>query len=44
MRDLGNPLGGLPFTVALGADGLVRQSKLGDTNYDELASWVPASG
>ena len=44
MRDLGNPLGGLPFTVAMGADGLVRQSKLGDTDYNELASWVPAGG
>ncbi len=40
VRGLGNPHGGLPFTVLLGADGRVLQRKLGETSYDELAGWA----
>ena len=37
---LGNPAGGLPFTVVLSADGQVVQRKLGETDYDELVRWT----
>jgi thiol-disulfide isomerase/thioredoxin len=40
VRGLGNPNGGLPFTVVLGADGRVLQRKLGETSDDELAGWA----
>jgi thiol-disulfide isomerase/thioredoxin len=40
IRALGNPQGGLPFTVLLGANGHVLQRKLGETHYDELAGWA----
>ncbi len=39
-RQLGNERGALPFTVLFDAQGQVRQRKLGETNYDELASWI----
>lgn len=42
VRTLGNPQGGLPFTVLIGADGRVLQRKLGETSFDELAAWVKA--
>jgi thiol-disulfide isomerase/thioredoxin len=44
MRALGNPLGGLPFTVAFGSDGLIRRQKIGETSYDELAEWAASIG
>ena len=37
---LGNPQGGLPFTVLIAANGVVLQRKVGETRYDELASWA----
>jgi thiol-disulfide isomerase/thioredoxin len=40
VRTLGNTGGGLPFTVLVDAAGRVRQRKLGETSYDELAGWV----
>ncbi len=40
VRLLGNPQGGLPFTVMLGAQGRVLQRKIGETNFDELAAWA----
>ena len=40
VRQLGNERGGLPFTVALTAEGHVLKTKLGETNYEELAVWV----
>ncbi|MFZ5548590.1 MAG: TlpA family protein disulfide reductase [Pseudomonadota bacterium] len=40
VRRMGNPGGGLPFTVVFGPDGQVSRRKLGPTTYDELASWV----
>ena len=43
-RGLGNGAGGLPFTLVLGADGAVRQRRIGETSYDELARWAAAIG
>jgi thiol-disulfide isomerase/thioredoxin len=43
VRRLGNPAGGLPFTVQLGADGVAVRRKLGSTTFDELAGWARAS-
>ena len=40
VRTLGNPGGGLPFTVVIDAAGRVRQRKLGETSFDELAGWA----
>ena len=37
---LGNPQGGLPFTVMIDAGGKVLQRKLGETHFDELAGWA----
>lgn len=37
---LGNPQGGLPFSVMIDAGGRVRQRKLGETHFDELAGWA----
>jgi thiol-disulfide isomerase/thioredoxin len=35
-RNFGNPGGGLPFTVLIGADGKVRKTYLGRLKFDEL--------
>lgn len=35
-RDFGNPSGGLPFTVLIGADGQVKKTYLGKLKFDEL--------
>ena len=40
VRSLGNPSGGLPFSVLVGAQGQVLQRKLGETNFDELSGWA----
>jgi len=40
MRDLGNAQGGLPFSVVFDAAGRVRQRRLGETKYEELAAWA----
>ena len=40
LRTLGNPQGGLPFTVLISANGTVLQRKLGETHYDELVGWA----
>lgn len=39
-RSLGNLAGGLPFTVVIGADGTVRQRKMGRVTETDLAQWV----
>jgi thiol-disulfide isomerase/thioredoxin len=39
-RDLGNPQGGLPFTVVFDAVGRLVHRKLGQTSYDEVARWA----
>ena len=40
VRRLGNPAGGLPFSVQFGADGRIARRKLGATTFDELSAWV----
>ena len=40
VRSLGNPSGGLPFSVLVGAQGRVLQRTLGETNFDELVGWA----
>jgi thiol-disulfide isomerase/thioredoxin len=38
-RDLGNRAGGLPFTVVVGASGLVVQRRMGRVSTAELSRW-----
>lgn len=38
-RALGNLAGGLPFSVVVGADGAVRQRRMGRVTAAELAQW-----
>lgn len=42
-RQMGNTTGGLPYTVVLGTAGEVLHRKLGETNLQELQSWVDAA-
>ena len=42
-RQLGNKSGGLPFTVVLGADGKVRERRIGRVTEADLRSWSDAS-
>ncbi|HWP18115.1 MAG TPA: TlpA disulfide reductase family protein [Burkholderiaceae bacterium] len=42
-RELGNPQGGLPFTVALDAKGRPAWRHLGETTYEQLAEAARAS-
>lgn len=37
---LGNPTAGLPFSVMIDANGLLRHRKMGATSFDELARWA----
>jgi thiol-disulfide isomerase/thioredoxin len=39
-RSLGNPSGGLPFTVVFGPAGELRHRKIGRVSPDDLAAWV----
>ena len=39
-KSLGNLSGGLPFSVALGADGAVRQRRMGRLTPDDLRQWA----
>lgn len=41
-KGLGNAAGGLPFTVVLGADGQVRERRMGKLSPADLASWAAA--
>lgn len=38
-KSFGNVAGGLPFSVLLGADGVVRERKIGKLSAQELALW-----
>lgn len=38
-KSLGNVSGGLPFTVVLGADGLIRDRKIGKVSSRDLERW-----
>jgi thiol-disulfide isomerase/thioredoxin len=40
VRRLGNPAGGLPFSVQLSSDGRAVRRKLGATTFGELADWA----
>jgi thiol-disulfide isomerase/thioredoxin len=39
-RTLGNPTGGLPYTVVFGADGVVLHRKIGKVSQQDLDQWV----
>lgn len=39
VRGLGNPNGGLPFSVLLGPNGSVTQRKIGELSRDDLRAW-----
>lgn len=39
-RTLGNPTGGLPYTVVMGADGSVLHRKIGKVSEADLALWA----
>jgi hypothetical protein len=39
-RRMGNPGGGLPYTVLLDRDGSICQQHLGETSYALLAQWA----
>jgi thiol-disulfide isomerase/thioredoxin len=39
-RALGNKVGGLPFTVVFGADGRIRQRRMGRISEDDLRQWA----
>jgi thiol-disulfide isomerase/thioredoxin len=39
-RSLGNVQGALPFSVAIDASGQIRHRRLGESTYEELASWA----
>jgi len=43
IRRLGNPGGGLPFTLLIAANGSLQQTKLGPTTTDELRRWAQAT-
>jgi thiol-disulfide isomerase/thioredoxin len=38
-RALGNKVGGLPFSVVIGADGGVRQRRMGQVSEADLRAW-----
>ncbi len=39
-RTLGNPTGGLPFTVVFGRNGGLLHRHVGETRYEQLAAWA----
>ncbi|MDI1257732.1 TlpA disulfide reductase family protein [Aquabacterium sp.] len=41
-QELGNSVGGLPFSVLIDAHGGIRQRKMGATSFEELAAWAKA--
>ena len=40
LHSLGNPQGGLPFSVMIGAKGQVLHRRMGATDFAELAGWA----
>ena len=40
LHTLGNPQGGLPFSVMIGAKGQVLHRRMGATDFAELATWA----
>ena len=43
-RSLGNQTGGLPFTVVIGREGLIRERKMGQVKPADLDRWKAAAG
>ena len=43
-RELGNKMGGLPYTVLVGADGQVLKTYLGELKFDQLRADLAALG
>lgn len=43
VRQLGNPGGGLPFSVGLDRAGRLRERRLGELSDDDLRQWVDRS-
>lgn len=39
-KSLGNASGGLPFTVVIGAEGAIRDRKLGQVKPEDLQRWA----
>jgi hypothetical protein len=39
-RSLGNPTGGLPYTVVFGTGGTVLHRKIGQVHQSDLDQWV----
>ena len=44
LQGLGNPQGGLPFTVVIDRAGRIVQRKRGETTLDEMVSWARPPG
>jgi thiol-disulfide isomerase/thioredoxin len=42
-RSLGNTVGGLPFSVVFGADGRVRERRMGQLSEADLKAWSALS-
>ena len=40
VHNLGNPQGGLPFSVMISASGQLLHRKMGATSFEELAGWA----
>ena len=43
MRNLGNTVGGLPFTLLIGADGTIQQTYIGALDFDKLHQDIASS-
>jgi thiol-disulfide isomerase/thioredoxin len=43
MRDLGNTVGGLPFTLLIGADGAIRKSYIGALDFEKLRADIASA-
>lgn len=42
-KNMGNPSGGLPFTVLIDEKGVIKKTKLGKITEDELKSWLDSA-
>ena len=42
-KNMGNPSGGLPFTVLVDEKGVIKKTKLGKISEDELKSWLDSA-
>ena len=44
VREFGDNAGGLPFTIVIDAKGVVRQTKMGPVDEQELRGWLKSLG